>query len=64
MATQFYSALHYLNTNHNFVTVNENPSVADSQGIPSLTLVSNCQSNPPPLKNLPVQPHPYRSGTI
>jgi hypothetical protein len=31
MATQFYSALHYLNTHHDFVSVNDNPPVTDSE---------------------------------
>jgi hypothetical protein len=35
MATQFYSALNYLNTHHDFVSVNDNPPVSDAQGIPS-----------------------------
>jgi mediator of RNA polymerase II transcription subunit 21 len=65
MATQFYSALHYLNTNHNFVTVNENPSVADPQRKPpSDNRLSNCQSNPPPQKNLLVPPNSRRSRTF
>ena len=33
MATQFYSALNYLNTHHDFVSVNENPPVSDAQGV-------------------------------
>ena len=33
MATQFYSALNYLNTHHDFVSVNENPPVSDGQGL-------------------------------
>jgi mediator of RNA polymerase II transcription subunit 21 len=58
MATQFYSALHYLNTNHDFVSVNDNPSVADAQGNPpSHNLLSNCQSSPPLPKNLHVPPY-------
>jgi hypothetical protein len=32
MATQFYSALNYLNTHHDFVSVNDNPPVSDAQG--------------------------------
>lgn len=32
MATQFYSALNYLNTHHDFVPVNNNPPVSDAQG--------------------------------
>lgn len=34
MATQFYSALNYLNTHHDFVSVNDNPPVSDAQGTP------------------------------
>jgi len=36
MATQFYSALNYLNTHHDFVSVNENPPVSDAQGLSPL----------------------------
>lgn len=32
MATQFYSALHYLNTHHDFVPVNNSGPVSDPQG--------------------------------
>jgi hypothetical protein len=32
MATQFYSALHYLNTHHDFVPVNDSRPVSDPQG--------------------------------
>jgi len=32
MATQFYSALNYLNTHHDFVPVNDSPAVSDPQG--------------------------------
>lgn len=32
MATLFYSALNYLNTHHDFVSVNDNPPVSDAQG--------------------------------
>ena len=32
MATQFYSALNYLNTRHDFVPVNDQPPVTDAQG--------------------------------
>jgi hypothetical protein len=40
MATQFYSALHYLNTHHGFVPVNNNPAVSDPQGN-SIQMVAN-----------------------
>ena len=32
MATQFYSALNYLNSHHGFVPVNDSPAVSDPQG--------------------------------
>jgi hypothetical protein len=32
MATQFYSELNYLNTHHDFVSVNDIPALSDPQG--------------------------------
>jgi len=34
MSTQFYSALNYLNTHHDFVPVNNQPPVSDAQVTP------------------------------